>query len=173
MSWSLFKVVGLKTRAILALGGNLGDRVQTVRDAVAMLNAHPEISVKRESALYESFAMTSAGIDQTEPNYLNGVVEISTKLKPKKLLAALNEIENQFGRVRLERWAARTLDIDIITYGSELVETKSLIIPHPRAHERAFVLVPWAELDPDAVLPGHGKVALLAEPLANQVWKFE
>ena len=141
MSQSPFKVVGLKTRAILALGGNLGDRVQTIRDAIAMLNAHPEISVKRESALYESFAMTSAGIDQTEPNYLNGVVEIFTKLKPKKLLAALNEIENQFGRVRLERWAARTLDIDIITYGSELVETKSLIIPHPRAHERAFVRV--------------------------------
>jgi 2-amino-4-hydroxy-6-hydroxymethyldihydropteridine diphosphokinase len=172
MSLSLFKVVGLKTRAILALGGNLGDRVQIIRDAIAMVSAHPEISVKRESALYESFAMTSAGIDQTEPNYLNGVVEISTTLKPKKLLAALNEIENQFGRVRLERWAARTLDIDIITYGSELIETKSLIIPHPRAHERAFVLVPWAELDPDAVLPGHGKVALLAEPLADQVWKF-
>jgi 7,8-dihydro-6-hydroxymethylpterin-pyrophosphokinase len=75
--------------------------------------------------------------------------------------------------VRLERWAARTLDIDIITFGSELIETKSLIIPHPRAHERAFVLVPWAELDSDAVLPGHGKVFDLAAKLANQVWKFE
>jgi 2-amino-4-hydroxy-6-hydroxymethyldihydropteridine diphosphokinase len=166
-------VVGLKTRAILALGGNLGDRVDTIRRAVSQIDAHPEISVKRQSGLYESFAMTSSGIDQSEPNYLNGVIEVSTSLKPKKLLAALNEVENQFGRVRLERWAARTLDIDIITYGSELVETKSLIIPHPRAHDRAFVLVPWAELDPDAVLPGHGKVADLAAGLANQVWKFE
>ena len=173
MVQSVFKVVGLKTRAILALGGNLGDRVDTIRKAVAQIDAHPEISVKRQSALYESFAMTSKGIDQTEPNYLNGVIEVSTSLKPKKLLAALNEVENQFGRVRLERWAARTLDIDIITYGSELVETKSLIIPHPRAHERAFVLVPWAELDPEAVLPGHGKVAELAAGLADQVWKFE
>lgn len=173
MFQSVFKVVGLKTRAILALGGNLGDRVDTIRKAVAQIDAHPEISVKRQSALYESFAMTSKGIDQTEPNYLNGVIEVSTSLKPKKLLAALNEVENQFGRVRLERWAARTLDIDIITYGSELVETKSLIIPHPRAHERAFVLVPWAELDPEAVLPGHGKVAELAAGLADQVWKFE
>jgi 7,8-dihydro-6-hydroxymethylpterin-pyrophosphokinase len=65
------------------------------------------------------------------------------------------------------------LDIDIITYGSELVETKSLIIPHPRAHERAFVLVPWAEMDPAATLPGHGKVADLAANLASQVWRFE
>lgn len=173
MFQSAFKVVGLKTRAILALGGNLGDRVDTIRRAVAQINAHPEISVKSQSGLYESYAMTSSGIDKTEPNYLNGVIEVSTSLKPKKLLAALNEVENQFGRLRLERWAARTLDIDIITYGSELVETKSLVIPHPRSHERAFVLVPWAELDPEAVLPGHGKVSDLAAALANQVWKFE
>ncbi len=169
----MFKAVGLKTRAILALGGNLGDRVATIRNAVAQIDAHDEISVKRQSPLYESFAMTAKGIDKSEPNYLNGVIEVSTALKPKKLLAALNDIENQFGRVRLERWAARTLDIDIITYGSELVETKSLIIPHPRAHERAFVLVPWAEMDPAATLPGHGKVADLAANFVSQVWRFE
>jgi 2-amino-4-hydroxy-6-hydroxymethyldihydropteridine diphosphokinase len=169
----VFKAVGLKTRAILALGGNLGDRVQTIREAVLQIDSHPDISVKRQSGLYESFAMTSKGIDQSEPNYLNGVIEVSTSLKPKALLKALNEVESYFGRVRLERWAARTLDIDIISFGSELIETKSLIIPHPRAFERAFVLVPWAELDPDSVLPGHGKVADLASQLANQVWKFE
>ncbi|MEY4557848.1 MAG: 2-amino-4-hydroxy-6-hydroxymethyldihydropteridine diphosphokinase [Actinomycetota bacterium] len=169
----MFKAVGLKTRAILALGGNLGDRVQTIREAVLQIDSHPDISVKRQSGLYESFAMTSKGIDQSEPNYLNGVIEVSTSLKPKALLKALNEVESYFGRVRLERWAARTLDIDIISFGSELIETKSLIIPHPRAFERAFVLVPWAELDPDSVLPGHGKVADLASQLANQVWKFE
>ncbi len=163
----------MKTRAILALGGNLGDRVQTIRDAISSINSHPDIKLKRESSLYESFAMTSKGIDESEPNYLNGVIEVSTSLKPKKLLAALNDVENQFGRVRLERWAARTLDIDLITYGSELVETKSLVIPHPRAFERAFVLVPWAELDPEAVLPGHGKVSELAAPLAGEVWKFQ
>jgi 2-amino-4-hydroxy-6-hydroxymethyldihydropteridine diphosphokinase len=147
--------------------------VQTIREAVLQIDSHPDISVKRQSGLYESFAMTSKGIDQSEPNYLNGVIEVSTSLKPKALLKALNEVENHFGRVRLERWAARTLDIDIITFGSELIETKSLVVPHPRAFERAFVLVPWAELDPDAVLPGHGKVADLASQLANQVWKFE
>ncbi len=169
----MFKAVGLKTRAILALGGNLGDRVQTIREAVLQIDSHPDISVKRQSGLYESFAMTSKGIDQSEPNYLNGIIEVSTSLKPKALLKALNEVENHFGRVRLERWAARTLDIDIIAFGSELIETKSLVVPHPRAYERAFVLVPWAELDPEAVLPGHGKVADLASELANQVWKFE
>ena len=147
--------------------------MQTIREAVLQIDSHPDISVKRQSGLYESFAMTSKGIDQSEPNYLNGVIEVSTSLKPKALLKALNEVENYFGRVRLERWAARTLDIDIITFGSELIETKSLVVPHPRAFERAFVLVPWAELDPEAVLPGHGKVADLASKLANQVWKFE
>ena len=147
--------------------------MQTIREAVLQIDSHPDISVKRQSGLYESFAMTSKGIDQSEPNYLNGVIEVFTSLKPKALLRALNEVENYFGRVRLERWAARTLDIDIITFGTELIETKSLVVPHPRAFERAFVLVPWAELDPDAVLPGHGKVADLASKLANQVWKFE
>lgn len=147
--------------------------MQTIREAVLQIDSHPDISVKRQSGLYESFAMTSKGIDQSEPNYLNGVIEVSTSLKPKALLKALNEVENHFGRVRLERWAARTLDIDIITFGTELIETKSLVVPHPRAFERAFVLVPWAELDPEAVLPGHGKVADLASKLANQVWKFE
>ena len=147
--------------------------MQTIREAVLQIDSHPDISVKRHSGLYESFAMTSKGIDQSEPNYLNGVIEVSTSLKPKALLKALNEVENHFGRVRLERWAARTLDIDIITFGTELIETKSLVVPHPRAFERAFVLVPWAELDPEAVLPGHGKVADLASKLANQVWKFE
>lgn len=166
-------MVSLKTRAILALGGNLGDRVATIRSAIDQINAHEDIKVKCESALYESFAMTANGIDQTEPKYLNGVIEISTSLKPKKLLAFLNEVENQFGRVRLARWAARTLDIDIITYGSELVETKSLIIPHPRAHQRAFILVPWAEMNPEAVLPGHGRVVDLAAEVAGQVWRFE
>lgn len=160
----------MKTRAILALGGNLGDRKKTIADAISAIDSHPEISVKKQSSLYESHAVTKFGVDEREPNYLNGVIQVSTSLKPKKLLAALNEIENQFGRVRIERWAARTLDIDIISYGTELVETKSLIIPHPRAHERGFVLLPWCEIDPDAVLPGHGKVADLAKDHADTVW---
>jgi 2-amino-4-hydroxy-6-hydroxymethyldihydropteridine diphosphokinase len=163
----------LKTRAVLALGGNLGDRAQTIAAAIQAIDAHPDISVKKQSALYESNAVTKAGVNPAEPNYLNGVIEISTTLKPKQLLLALNEIETQFGRVRLERWAARTLDIDIITYGTELIDTKTLVIPHPRAHERAFVLVPWAQMSPEAFLPGHGGVAELANPLSSQVWRVQ
>lgn len=163
----------MKTRAILALGGNLGDRAKTIGDAINAIDQHPEITVKKRSSLYESHAQTLSGVDPSEPNYLNGVIEIATTLKPKKLLLFLNEVETEFGRVRLERWAARTLDIDIITYGLELIESKSLIVPHPRAHERGFVLVPWAEIAPDAVLPGQGKVADLAKDFVDQLWRFE
>ena len=163
----------LKTRAILALGGNLGDRAATIAEAVEAIDQHPEITVKKVSDLFESHAVTKDGVDPTQPNYLNGVIEISTSLKPKKLLEFLNSVETEFGRIRLERWASRTLDIDIITYGSELIESKSLIVPHPRAHERAFVLVPWADMDPEAVLPGQGKVKDLARELESQVWRFE
>ena len=163
----------MKTRAILALGGNLGDREATIKAAIKMLGKTSGIRVKNVSELVESHALTIEGTNPTEPNYLNCVVEISTTLKPKELLGALHEVENEFGRVRIERWAARTLDIDIITYGLELIESKSLVIPHPRAFERAFVLVPWAQMDSDAILPGHGRVADLAGEVADQVWFYK
>jgi 2-amino-4-hydroxy-6-hydroxymethyldihydropteridine diphosphokinase len=101
---------------------------------------------------------------------MNGVVQIMTTLKPKELLTEIRRIETEHGRIRIERWGSRTLDIDIVTYGDVLKATKDLTIPHPRAFERAFVLVPWALLDPQAILPGYGKVAELAEPLKEQVW---
>ncbi len=94
---------------------------------------------------------------------------VETKLSAKKLLSRLNDIENNFGRVRLARWAPRTLDLDIITYGTSLIETNSLVVPHPRAFQRAFVLIPWLELDPEAVLPGMGLVRELARDMADQV----
>ena len=162
----------MKTRAILALGGNLGDRAKTIADAISAIDAHPDIKVKKQSSLYESHALTKEGVDESEPNYLNCVIEVSTTLKPKLLLAFLNQVESDFGRIRLERWAARTLDIDIITFGTELIETKNLIVPHPRAHERGFVLVPWAEMDSDAILPGQGKVVELAKAFEADLWMF-
>lgn len=159
----------MKTRAVLALGGNLGDRELTLNLAVAAISKTQGIKLVAQSPLVETDAVTLAGVDSSQPRYLNCVVLVDTSLKPKALLAELNRIENEFGRIRLERWAARTLDIDIISYGSELIETKSLVVPHPRAHERAFVLVPWALVDPDAVLPGAGSVAALAAELAHEV----
>lgn len=156
-------------KAVLALGGNLGDRRATIEGAIAELGKTEGIKVKAVSELYETVALTVSGPDESQPSYLNGVVEISTSLKPKALLAACNQIENQLGRVRLARWAPRTLDIDIIVYGSELVETKSLVIPHPRAYERSFVLVPWLSIDPDAVIPGRGRVVDLVAELTDEV----
>jgi len=159
----------VKTRAVLALGGNLGDREKTLTDAIAAISEIKGVTLVAQSPLVESVAVTAAGLDDSQPSYLNCVVLVDTKLKPKQLLAALNQIENDFGRIRLERWAARTLDIDIIRYGDELIETKSLVVPHPRAHERAFVLVPWGLVDPDAVLPGAGRVVDLAAEVGDLV----
>jgi 2-amino-4-hydroxy-6-hydroxymethyldihydropteridine diphosphokinase len=157
--------------AVLALGGNLGDREQIISTAIEQLAAQKNIRVLEKSPLVESHALTESGIDQQKPNYLNGVIKIATRLRPKKLLSVITRIENLHGRIRLERWGSRTLDIDIISYQGVFRASKRLTIPHPRAHQRAFVLVPWSLMDPDAVLPGHGQVSELAEPLTNQVWR--
>ncbi|WP_138275870.1 2-amino-4-hydroxy-6-hydroxymethyldihydropteridine diphosphokinase [Rhodoluna limnophila] len=157
-------------KAILALGGNLGKRRKTIRSALKALAVTPGIKGVLCSPLVESVALTEAGTDETKPNYLNGVVRIETTLKPKELLNEIRRIETEHGRIRLERWGSRTLDIDIITYGNEIKVGKELTLPHPRASERAFVLVPWSLLEPDAVLPGYGSVKELAEPIKDQVW---
>ena len=157
------------TRVILGLGGNLGDREGNIRAAVKALKAHESISKVKLSPLVESFAVTPQGIDETKPKYLNGVISLETSLSAKELLEVLQAIETAQGRVRVARWSSRTLDIDIITFGSTMKATKTLTIPHPRAYERAFVLVPWMLLDPQAVLPGHGSVADLAASMRNEV----
>jgi 2-amino-4-hydroxy-6-hydroxymethyldihydropteridine diphosphokinase len=159
-----------KVEAILAIGGNLGNRRQNIIDAAARLQVTAGIELIAISPLVESAAMTPDGLDDTKPRYLNGVIQIETTLKPKALLEVIRKVEAGGGRLRLERWGSRTIDIDIITFGRQLIDTRSLTIPHPRAHERAFVLVPWAALNPDAVLPGFGRVFDLAESMQNQVW---
>jgi 2-amino-4-hydroxy-6-hydroxymethyldihydropteridine diphosphokinase len=156
--------------AVLALGSNLGDRGETIHSAIEQLGAHPKIRVLEKSPLVESIAVTESGLDESKPNYLNGVVKIATKLSPKKLLEATSQIELAHGRVRERRWESRSLDIDIITYENKKQESKNLTLPHPRAHERAFVLVPWSLMDGEAQLVGFGKVSDLAEPIKNQVW---
>lgn len=161
----------MSERAILALGGNLGDRKATIKAAIKDIKALDGVDVIAKSPLYESFAATEDGPDESAPRYLNGVIEIETTLKPGALLTAIRKIETAHGRVRLERWGSRTLDIDIITYGSLIKDGKRLTIPHPRAYQRAFVMVPWAAMDPGARLLGHGSVAALAEDLKSQVWE--
>jgi 2-amino-4-hydroxy-6-hydroxymethyldihydropteridine diphosphokinase len=156
--------------AVLALGSNLGDRGETLHSAIEQLGSHPKIRVLEQSPLVESVAVTESGLDESKPNYLNGVVKIATKLSPRKLLEATSGIELSHGRVRERRWESRSLDIDIITYENTKQESKNLTLPHPRAHERAFVLVPWLLMDAEAELVGFGKVSELAEPIKNQVW---
>src|SRR5450830_427643 len=143
---------------VLALGANLGAAQQTLRDAVSDLARMRGLTVVDVSPLARSAAV--GGPDQ--PDYLNAVVLARTTLSARELLRATQEIEQQHGRERLEHWGPRTLDI--VVYGSTLAVTDDLELPHPRAHQRAFVLEPWAQVAPDAVLPGlgGGPVALLA-----------
>jgi 2-amino-4-hydroxy-6-hydroxymethyldihydropteridine diphosphokinase len=156
--------------AVLALGSNLGDRGETLHSAIDQLGAHPKIRVLEQSPLVESIAVTESGLDESKPNYLNGVIKIATKLNPQKLLEATSDVELSHGRVRERRWESRSLDIDIITFENKKQVTKNLTLPHPRANERAFVLVPWSLMDPEAELVGFGKVSELAEPIKHQVW---
>ncbi len=157
-------------QAVLALGGNLGDRQHNIKLAVEALDATEGITIGQLSPLVESFAVTSAGVDESKPNYINAVVTIDTSLKPKKLLREIRRIESELGRVRIERWGSRTIDIDIITFADRIIAKKKLEVPHPRAYQRAFVLVPWSLIQPDAILPGHGNIAQLAEPMKHDVW---
>lgn len=155
--------------AVLALGANLGDRQKTIETAIEQLAAQKKIRVLERSPLVESVALTETGLDDSLPAYINGVIKIATQLRPKKLLEVMARIENLHGRIRLHKWGSRTLDIDIISYADVVKSSKHLTIPHPRAHQRAFVLVPWTMMDEEAILPGHGKVADLARPLFDQV----
>jgi 2-amino-4-hydroxy-6-hydroxymethyldihydropteridine diphosphokinase len=153
--------------AVLSLGSNLGDREQTIRDAVRDIRALPGVRVVAASGLVETAALKLDGVDTDAPAYLNAVLIVRTALAPEALLDALNAIEHEHGRVRAERWGDRTLDIDIVSIDGLVQSTERLILPHPRAAERGFVLVPWLQADSDAELPGLGRVdALLASSLA-------
>ncbi|MCA5893074.1 2-amino-4-hydroxy-6-hydroxymethyldihydropteridine diphosphokinase [Isoptericola sp. NEAU-Y5] len=138
--------------AVLALGANLGDAQVTLRDAVTDIDRVPGIQVTDVSPLARTAAV--GGPDQ--PDFLNAVLIVKTTLSPRDLLRAVQQVEELHGRVREERWGPRTLDVDIVQYDTLTTTSDDLELPHPRAHERAFVLVPWAEVAPDAVLGGLG-----------------
>jgi dihydroneopterin aldolase/2-amino-4-hydroxy-6-hydroxymethyldihydropteridine diphosphokinase len=145
---------------VLAIGSNLGAAQDTLRDAVADLAASPGLEVVDVSAL----ARTAPVGGPEQSDYLNAVVIARTTLSPRDLLRATAEVERLHGREREVRWGPRTLDVDIVVYGTVSAVTDDLELPHPRAHERAFVLQPWAQVRPDAVLHGlgGGPVAALA-----------
>lgn len=154
--------------AVIALGSNQGDRESTLRGAVTAINAIDGVRVRRASVIIETPALTLDGIDETAPAYLNAVVLVDSALTPEQLLAELHAVEAEFGRVRSTRWGDRTLDLDLIDFAGLTRSTDTLTLPHPRAHERAFVLHPWASVQPDASLGGHGTVTdLLSAALAS------
>ena len=159
-----------KVRAVIAMGSNLGDRGEHLKSAADEIGAIENVKLVALSGVVESFAVTPSGVDQTKPKYLNAVALVDTSLKAKELLGALQEVENRHGRVRVEKWGSRTLDLDIVDYDHQIKVGKTLTLPHPRAYQRAFVLVPWAQVDPTAILPGHGSVAELANDLKDEVW---
>lgn len=145
-------------RAVVALGANLGDRERTLREAADELSRLPLVTTVRVAQAIESVAVTAAGEDPDEPAYLNTVAVLETTLAPSVLLEMLHMIEARHGRERRVRWGARTLDLDLITYGDVRSQSEALLLPHPRAAERDFVLEPWLRVDPDAELPGVGRV---------------
>lgn len=154
---------------MVALGSNLGDRDATLRAAVADIGSLPGVTVVAASVPIESAALTLHGVDESKPPYLNGVVTVSTSLAPGALLDELNRIETAHGRLRVERWGDRTLDLDLIVHGDTRLETERLTLPHPRAAERSFVLEPWLQVDPEAELPGRGRVDAILHALGDPV----
>ncbi|NYF09553.1 2-amino-4-hydroxy-6-hydroxymethyldihydropteridine diphosphokinase [Leifsonia sp. AK011] len=150
-------------RVVIAFGSNLGDRAETIVAAAREIADLPGIELTALSSLHETPALKPHGVDFAAPAYLNAIAIVETDLDPHELLARLREIEQQHGRVREERWGDRTLDLDIIDADGMAVTTDDLTLPHPRAHERAFVLEPWLEVDPEAVLSGRRVSDLLAE----------
>lgn len=155
-------------RAVVALGANLGDRSATLESALTAIGRLPLVDEVRASAAVESVAVKPDGPDAESPAYLNAVALVTTRLAPSVLLSYLHAIELRHGRERRERWGDRTLDLDLIAYGDVVSRDAALTLPHPRAAERDFVLVPWLSVDPDAELPGVGRVDALLDRLRRR-----
>jgi 2-amino-4-hydroxy-6-hydroxymethyldihydropteridine diphosphokinase len=143
-------------QAVLAIGSNLGDRIDKLQGGVSALEDTPEVTIVAISSVYET---EPVGSPDGAGKFLNAVVLIDTTLTVHTLLDRALAIEDAFGRERSEPGAPRTLDVDVIVVGNRVAEDEQLVLPHPRAHERGFVLVPWLEIDPEGEIPGKGFVA--------------
>jgi 2-amino-4-hydroxy-6-hydroxymethyldihydropteridine diphosphokinase len=141
--------------AFLGIGSNLGDRLTNLQGAVDALQIEPGLRVTGSSRVWE----TSPVGGPPQPDYLNAVLRIETDLSARDLLEAAHRVEARLGRVRSERWGARTIDVDILLYDDERIDEPDLIVPHPRMASRAFVLLPLLELDPDPILPDGSSLA--------------
>jgi len=151
-------------RAYVALGSNLGNPVQTVEDAIDAMAALRGSLLKAISSLYRT---APVGLKH-QPDFINAVVAIDTRLDARKLLDELFSLEARFGRERSVKNAPRTLDLDLLLHDDTVIDDPALTLPHPRMHERAFVLAPLAEIAPDLIIPGRGPVAELLAACAGQ-----
>lgn len=149
-------------KTAIALGSNLGDSLSILENALLELAQTPGIILVSQSRWYQTKA-----IGPTQPDYLNGCAILQVELTPEELLNTLLEIETKFGRVRLEKWGPRTLDLDLLLYGDIILDTPNLQIPHPRMTERAFVLVPLAEIAPDWIDPVSQKAIAFLQQEVN------
>ncbi|MCM3175955.1 MULTISPECIES: 2-amino-4-hydroxy-6-hydroxymethyldihydropteridine diphosphokinase [Paenibacillus] len=160
------------SEAYIALGANLGDREQTLLEALTLLDAHPHISVLRCSALYETDPVGYVN----QPAFLNMAIAVTTQLTPEQLLTELLDVENRLGRVRDIRWGPRTVDLDLLWVAGETRETEVLELPHPRMGERAFVLVPLSDVvmknEPSGLFDFvHASLSVLDGKDGIQLWK--
>ncbi|MFW9610738.1 MAG: 2-amino-4-hydroxy-6-hydroxymethyldihydropteridine diphosphokinase [Fluviibacter sp.] len=154
--------------AVLGLGANLGDPVVALREAIATLRAHPQTADWRVSPFYRTAPI---GSDETQPDYVNAVAVCHTDLPPETMMQWLLDTECHFGRDRSHdaaRNAPRTLDLDLLIYDDVTLQTPLLTLPHPRLHERAFVLYPLLDLLPDITLPGLGRLDRYLPKVADQ-----
>lgn len=156
----------MRTVAFVGLGANLGEPVVTLREALRELDSLEDTRLLRASRLYR----TAAWGVEAQPDFVNAVAMVETGLGARELLDALLSIERAHGRDRSRetRWGPRTLDMDLLVFGDEDIDEPGLRVPHPHIQERAFVLVPMAEIAPDAVLPGAGRVRELAAAMAGE-----
>lgn len=142
-------------RCYVGLGGNIGEVRQTLREAIVGLGGIPGTRVVHTSSLWRTAPQGHAD----QPDFINAVAALETTLAPHALLEALLAIEHRFGRARSFANAPRTLDLDLLLCGASVVADEVLVLPHPRLHERAFVLAPLLEIDPECVIPGRGRAA--------------
>jgi 2-amino-4-hydroxy-6-hydroxymethyldihydropteridine diphosphokinase len=146
-------------KAVIALGANIGNPQEQMDLAVAMLREATDFKVVSD------YFSTKPVSDIAQPDYLNAVCIVESELPATDLLALLHGIEKTLGRERNEKWGPRTIDLDLIQYGSLLSSADELQLPHPRAHERRFVLEPWHSIEPDAILMTHGKISEILEQM--------
>ncbi len=161
-SYNVGEDVRVPTRAFIGIGSNLGEREATLRRALALLDEHEEVRIVGVSSLRETDPV--GYLDQ--PRFLNGAARLETDLTPRELLDVLLEVERALGRVREgPRFGPRAIDLDLLLYGDATIDEPGLTLPHPRLHERRFVLEPLHELDPELVVLGRGTVAELLSKL--------